>query len=180
MEADSLNCCVLGPDALPGTAEFEIFIKEVQREMTTKAGQKCTAVRRIIVPQALVEDVQIALGKRLASTIIGDPNVEGVRMGSLAGAAQLKEVTEKVLELAKTQEIVFGDLANFEVKGADKNKGAFMSPILFLNNSPFKNQDCHNIEALAQNWQAPSCLIKILRMPLNWPKWEKVLWFVLL
>ncbi len=147
MEADSLNCCVLGPDALPGTAEFEIFIKEVQREMTTKAGQKCTAVRRIIVPQALVEDVQIALGKRLASTIIGDPNVEGVRMGSLAGAAQLKEVTEKVLELAKTQEIVFGDLANFEVKGADKNKGAFMSPILFLNNSPFKNQDCHNIEA---------------------------------
>lgn len=147
MEADSLNCCVLGPDALPGTAEFEIFIKEVQREMTTKAGQKCTAVRRIIVPQALVEDVQIALGKRLASTIIGDPNVEGVRMGSLAGAAQLKEVTEKVLELAKTQEIVFGDLANFEVKGADKNKGAFMSPILFLNNAPFKNQDCHNIEA---------------------------------
>ena len=147
MEADSLNCCVLGPDALPGTAEFEIFIKEVQREMTTKAGQKCTAVRRIIVPQALVEDVQIALGKRLASTIIGDPNVEGVRMGSLAGAAQLKEVTEKVLELAKTQEIVFGDLNNFEVKGADKNKGSFMSPILFLNNSPFKNQDCHNIEA---------------------------------
>jgi oxepin-CoA hydrolase/3-oxo-5,6-dehydrosuberyl-CoA semialdehyde dehydrogenase len=147
MEADSLNCCVLGPDALPGTAEFEIFIKEVQREMTTKAGQKCTAVRRIIVPEALVEDVQIALGKRLASTIIGDPNVEGVRMGSLAGAAQLKEVTEKVLELAKTQEIVFGDLNNFEVKGADKNKGAFMSPILFLNNSPFKNQDCHNIEA---------------------------------
>ncbi len=147
MEADSLNCCVLGPDALPGSAEFEIFIKEVQREMTTKAGQKCTAVRRIIVPEALVEDVQIALGKRLASTIIGDPNVEGVRMGSLAGAAQLKEVTEKVLELAKTQEIVFGDLANFEVKGADKNKGAFMSPILFLNNSPFKNQDCHNIEA---------------------------------
>jgi oxepin-CoA hydrolase/3-oxo-5,6-dehydrosuberyl-CoA semialdehyde dehydrogenase len=147
MEADSLNCCVLGPDALPGTAEFEIFIKEVQREMTTKAGQKCTAVRRIIVPQALVEDVQIALGKRLASTIIGDPNVEGVRMGSLAGAAQLKEVTEKVLELAKTQEIVFGDLNNFEVKGADKNKGSFISPILFLNNSPFKNQDCHNIEA---------------------------------
>jgi oxepin-CoA hydrolase/3-oxo-5,6-dehydrosuberyl-CoA semialdehyde dehydrogenase len=147
MEADSLNCCVLGPDALPGTPEFELFIKEVQREMTTKAGQKCTAVRRIIVPKPLVEDVQIALGKRLATTIIGDPNVEGVRMGSLAGAAQVKEVTEKVMELAKTQEIVFGDLNNFDVKGADKNKGAFMSPILFLNNAPFKNQDCHNIEA---------------------------------
>ena len=147
MEADSLNCCVLGIDVKPGSAEFDIFIKEVQREMTTKAGQKCTAVRRIIVPANLVEDVQISLGKRLASTIIGDPNVEGVRMGSLAGAAQLKEVTEKVIELAKTQEIVFGDLKNFEVKGADKNKGAFISPILFLNNAPFKNQDCHNIEA---------------------------------
>ena len=147
MEADSLNCCLLGPDATPGTPEFEIFIKEVQREMTTKAGQKCTAVRRIIVPQNLLEDVQISLGRRLATTIIGDPNVEGVRMGALAGAAQLKEVTEKVLELAKTQEIVFGDLNNFEVKGADKLKGAFMSPILFLNNNPFKNQDCHNIEA---------------------------------
>ena len=147
MEADSLNCCLLGPDATPGTPEFEIFIKEVQREMTTKAGQKCTAVRRIIVPQNLLEDVQISLGRRLATTIIGDPNVEGVRMGALAGAAQLKEVIEKVLELAKTQEIVFGDLNNFEVKGADKLKGAFMSPILFLNNNPFKNQDCHNIEA---------------------------------
>ncbi|MFN7691036.1 MAG: phenylacetic acid degradation bifunctional protein PaaZ, partial [Bacteroidota bacterium] len=147
MEADSLNCCVLGPDAVPGTVEFDIFIKEVQREMTTKAGQKCTAVRRIIVPQSLVEDVQIALGKRLAGTVIGDPNVEGVRMGSLAGKSQLKEVTEKVLQLSKTQQIVFGDLQNFEVKGADKNLGAFISPILFLNESPFKNQDCHNIEA---------------------------------
>ncbi len=147
MEADSLNCCVLGPDAVPGTVEFDIFIKEVQREMTTKAGQKCTAVRRIIVPQSLLEDVQIALGKRLAGTVIGDPNVEGVRMGSLAGKSQLKEVTEKVLQLSKTQQIVFGDLQNFEVKGADKNLGAFISPILFLNESPFKNQDCHNIEA---------------------------------
>jgi oxepin-CoA hydrolase/3-oxo-5,6-dehydrosuberyl-CoA semialdehyde dehydrogenase len=147
MEADSLNCCVLGPDAVPGTVEFDIFIKEVQREMTTKAGQKCTAVRRIIVPQSLVEDVQIALGKRLAGTVIGDPNVEGVRMGSLAGKSQLKEVTEKVLQLSKTQQIVFGDLQNFEVIGADKNLGAFISPILFLNESPFKNQDCHNIEA---------------------------------
>lgn len=147
MEADSLNCCVLGPDAVPGTVEFDIFIKEVQREMTTKAGQKCTAVRRIIVPQSLLEDVQIAIGKRLAGTVIGDPNVEGVRMGSLAGKSQLKEVTEKVLQLSKTQQIVFGDLQNFEVKGADKNLGAFISPILFLNESPFKNQDCHNIEA---------------------------------
>lgn len=147
MEADSLNCCVLGIDAVPGTAEFDIFIKEVQREMTTKAGQKCTAIRRIIVPEKLVENVQIALGKRLATTTIGDPNVEGVRMGALAGKSQLKEVAEKVMQLAKTQEIVFGDMEKFEVTGADKNKGAFMSPILFLNKDPFKFQDCHNLEA---------------------------------
>ncbi len=147
MEADSLNCCVLGRDAVPGTAEFEIFIKEVQREITVKAGQKCTAVRRIIVPENLIEDVQIALGKRLAQTVIGDPQAEGVRMGSLAGKAQLKEVAEKVMLLSKTQEIVFGDMAKFEVTGADKNKGAFMPPILFLNKDPFKYQDVHNIEA---------------------------------
>lgn len=147
MEADSLNCCVLGQDAVPGTAEFDIFIKEVQREITVKAGQKCTAVRRIIVPENLVEDVQIALGKRLAQTVIGDPQVEGVRMGALAGKTQLKEVAEKVMQLAKTQEIVFGDMEKFEVMGADKNKGAFISPILFLNKEPFKYQDVHNIEA---------------------------------
>jgi len=147
MEADSLNCSVLGEDAVPGTAEFDIFIKEVQKEMTVKAGQKCTAVRRIIVPEKLVEDVQIALGQRLAKTIIGDPAVEGVRMGSLAGKEQKIEVTEKVKQLSKTQEVVFGSLEEFEVKGADKNKGAFISPILFLNNDPFNKTDCHNIEA---------------------------------
>ena len=147
MEADSLNCSVLGEDAIPGTAEFDIFIKEVQREMTVKAGQKCTAVRRIIVHEKLVEDVQIALGKRLAKTTIGDPAVEGVRMGSLAGKVQQEEVTEKVKQLAKSQEIVYGSLEEFEVIGADKNKGAFISPILFLNNDPFNKTDCHNIEA---------------------------------
>jgi len=147
LEADSLNCCVLGSDAVPGTPEFDIFIKEVHREMTTKAGQKCTAVRRIIVPEKLVEDVQIALGKRLSTTIVGDPNVEGVRMGALAGKGQVKEVKEKILQLKKSQEIVFGDIDNVEVKGADKNKGAFISPILFLNKNPFKNLDVHNVEA---------------------------------
>ncbi len=147
MEADSLNCCVLGEDVNPGDIDFDIFIKEVQREMTVKAGQKCTAIRRIIVPANKVEDVQIALGKRLAKTTIGDPSVEGVRMGSLAGLDQREEVKEKVLELAKTQEIVFGDLNNFDVVGADKEKGAFLSPILFLNEDPFTKTDCHNIEA---------------------------------
>ncbi|MGE3823919.1 MAG: aldehyde dehydrogenase family protein, partial [Bacteroidia bacterium] len=115
--------------------------------ITTKAGQKCTAVRRIIVPENRVEEVRLALGKRLASNIIGDPNVEGVRMGSLAGLAQLKEVKEKVEQLSKTQQIIIGDFEKFVVKGADKNKGAFMPPVIFLNENPFKNTDCHNIEA---------------------------------
>lgn len=147
MEADSLNCCVLGDDVNPGDIEFDIFIKEVQKEMTVKAGQKCTAIRRIIVPANKVEDVQIALGKRLAKTTIGDPSIEGVRMGSLAGLEQREEVKEKVLELSKSQEIVYGDLNHFDVVGAVKEKGAFLAPILFLNDDPFTKTDCHNIEA---------------------------------
>jgi oxepin-CoA hydrolase / 3-oxo-5,6-dehydrosuberyl-CoA semialdehyde dehydrogenase len=147
MEADSLNCCVLGSDVTPEMPEFDIFIKEIAREITTKAGQKCTAVRRIIVPEKMVEDVHIALGKRLSQNIIGDPNVEGVRMGSLAGQAQLLEVKEKVEILSKTQKIIIGDFEKFEVKGADKQKGAFMPPIIFLNEKPFTNTDCHSVEA---------------------------------
>ncbi len=146
MEADSLNCCVLGADVNPTMPEFDIFIKEVQREITVKAGQKCTAVRRIMVPEHLIEDVQIALGKRLASTTIGDPNVEGVRMGALASFTQLEEVKSKVLELSKSQEIIFGNLNKVETVGAETERGAFFSPILFLNKDPFKNTDCHNLE----------------------------------
>lgn len=147
LEADSLNCCVLGPDVKTDMPEFDIFIKEVVREVTTKAGQKCTAIRRIMVPANMVEDVQIALGKRLKGTTIGDPSVEGVRMGPLASISQRKEVREKVEQLAKSQEIVIGDLENFEVVGADKQKGAFLAPIIFYNSDPFKNTDVHNIEA---------------------------------
>ena len=147
MEADSLNSCILGPDVHPGMPEFDIFIKEVVREVTTKAGQKCTAIRRIIVPADRVEDVQIALGKRLATTTIGDPSVKEVRMGPLAGLAQRNEVREKVQLLARNQELVIGNMDNFEVVGADKEKGAFLPPLIFLNNDPFHNLDCHNIEA---------------------------------
>lgn len=147
LEADSLNCCVLGLDVTPSSPEFDIFIKEVQREITVKAGQKCTAVRRIFVPEKMVEDVQIALGKRLAQVTIGDPQKEGIRMGALAGKSQLKEVAEKVIQLSKTQEIIYGNMEKFDVSGADKNKGAFMPPILFLNKNPFKFQDVHNVEA---------------------------------
>ena len=86
MEADSLNSAILGPDAMPGTPEFDLFIKEVRKEMTVKCGQKCTAVRRIFVPDNLINEVQEALSAQLAKTTVGDPQVEGVRMGALVGA----------------------------------------------------------------------------------------------
>jgi oxepin-CoA hydrolase/3-oxo-5,6-dehydrosuberyl-CoA semialdehyde dehydrogenase len=147
MEADSLNAAVLGPDAVPGTVEFDLFIKEVRKEMTAKAGQKCTAIRRIIVPENLVEDVQIALGKALAQTTVGHPQAEGVRMGALAGLDQVKRVREQVQRLAQNTPIVYGDLDNVQVIGGDCKKGAFMSPIVLLNSEPFKFTDSHEIEA---------------------------------
>lgn len=147
LEADSLNACILGEDALPGTAEFDLFIKEIRKEMTVKAGQKCTAVRRILVPENLLEDVQTAIAAQLSKNVVGDPQQEGVRMGALAGLDQRSEVLEKVKQLASNQEIVYGDIEHFEVVGADKNKGAFMTPILMRNTKPFENTDVHNIEA---------------------------------
>ncbi|MCB0395895.1 MAG: phenylacetic acid degradation bifunctional protein PaaZ [Flavobacteriales bacterium] len=147
MEADSLNCSVLGDDVKPGDEEFDLFIKEVHREMTVKCGQKCTAIRRIIVPENLVEEVQIALGRRLEKTVIGDPQTEGVRMGALAGKTQLGEVKEKLKELLEGSRIVFGNPDQVEVQGADATKGAFMSPILLLNEDPFKNTQPHHVEA---------------------------------
>lgn len=146
MEADSLNCMVLGRDAVPGTAEFDLFVKEVHREMTVKAGQKCTAVRRILVPDNLMEDVQIALGKRLASTVVGDPQVEGVRMGALASKGQVEEVREKVRQLLNQQELIYGSLDAVELVGAEQDRGAFISPILMLNKKPFSHTDCHHVE----------------------------------
>jgi len=119
LEADSLNASVLGADAKPGTAEFDIFIKEVAKEMTVKGGQKCTAIRRIIVHESLIDDVQKALSERLAKTIIGDPLSEGVRMGALAGLEQRDDVIEKVNQLAGSQDIVYGSIDQFEVQGAD-------------------------------------------------------------
>lgn len=147
LEADSLNASILGEKAVPGTEEFDLFVKEVVREITVKSGQKCTAVRRIIVPENLIEEVQSAVASRLASVKIGDPAVEGVRMGSLASMSQVEAVKSSVLELQKSQPIVYGDLENFEVVGADKNKGAFFSPILFRNDDPFKQTAVHDIEA---------------------------------
>src|SRR5690606_10834013 len=147
LEADSLNAIVLGPDAVPGTDEYDLFIKEVSKEITLKCGQRCTGARRILVPKALIEDVQIALGRRLGSTVIGDPRVEGVRMGSLAGLDQREQVRKAITELLQGSQIVFGDVDNVEAKGADADKGAFMSPILLYNPDPWKNRVSHNVEA---------------------------------
>jgi oxepin-CoA hydrolase/3-oxo-5,6-dehydrosuberyl-CoA semialdehyde dehydrogenase len=147
LEADSLNATVLGKHAGPGTAEFDLFIKETTKEITVKAGQKCTAVRRIIVPEEWIDEVQKGISARLATTKIGDPSQEGVRMGALATRTQVDRVTESVNMLKQSQEIVYGDMENFEVFGADKNLGAFFSPILFRNNDPFNKTDCHDIEA---------------------------------
>lgn len=147
LEADSLNATILGKKAVPGTVEFDLFVKETVKEITIKAGQKCTAVRRIFVPEELIDDVQKAVAARLSSVVIGDPSTEGVRMGSLASQGQVQAVRESVEALAKSQQIVYGDLDRFDVVGADKNKGAFFSPILFRNDNPFVDTDVHNIEA---------------------------------
>lgn len=147
MEADSLNASVLGEDAKPGTPEFDLFIKEVRNEMTVKCGQKCTAIRRIIVPQNLVEDVQIALGKALDKVTIGDPRLKEVRMGSLVSKQQVQAVRDSVNDLAKEAQIVYGNLDTIETIGADAKKGAFISPILLRADHPFQNNIIHEREA---------------------------------
>lgn len=147
IEADSLNCSILGPDAKPGSPEFDLFIKEVAREMTVKTGQKCTAIRRSIVPDDCVTDVINALKKRLAAIIVGDPANSAVKMGPLVGRDQLSEVQQKIKELKAAGELVLGDLNSFEVVGADKDKGAFCPVTLLYCKDPLKRTEPHNIEA---------------------------------
>lgn len=147
MEADSLNACILGEDAVPGTEEFNLFIKEVRKEMTVKCGQKCTAIRRIIVPENLVEEVKTALSDQLAKTTIGDPRNEKVKMGALAGQTQRTEVRESVNTLLKESELVYGDLEKVELLDASPEKGAFLSPLLLFNDSPLEKVSTHEVEA---------------------------------
>ena len=147
MEADSLNYSMLGPDAVPGTPEFDLFVKEVVREMTVKAGQKCTAIRRTIVPESVLQDVMAAIGKRLDSTTVGDPAVDGVRMGPLAGRAQVSEVRKSVDAIARGAELVHGNLDDFAVVGADRQRGAFFPPLLFYSREPLTAQAPHDVEA---------------------------------
>jgi oxepin-CoA hydrolase/3-oxo-5,6-dehydrosuberyl-CoA semialdehyde dehydrogenase len=147
LEADSLNCIVLGEDVTPDKPEWEIFIKEVRKEMTAKAGQKCTAIRRIFVPENKMEDVWKAIGKSLSQTTIGNPENEKVRMGALAGQSQRDEVKGQVQKILASSQIIYGSLDSVEVIDADANKGAFISPLLLLNNRPFHSEEPHTVEA---------------------------------
>ena len=138
---------MLGPDATTDTPEFELFIKEVANEMTVKAGQKCTAIRRAFVPENMMDAAQEALSARLAKTTVGDPNAEGVRMGALVSLSQRADVREKVAELSQQAKIVFGDPDSLDPVGADNDTGAFISPILLRCDTPWKSPKIHSLEA---------------------------------
>ncbi|MFL5739660.1 MAG: phenylacetic acid degradation bifunctional protein PaaZ [Flavisolibacter sp.] len=146
MEADSLNAIVLGSDVQPGSPEWDLFLKEVRREMTVKAGQKCTAIRRIFVPQPLLEEVSKALGKSLAQTLIGNPQNDKVKMGALAGKNQREEVKQNINKLLASAQIIYGSLDSVELLDADEKKGAFLSPVLLRSENPFSNEVVHEIE----------------------------------
>jgi oxepin-CoA hydrolase/3-oxo-5,6-dehydrosuberyl-CoA semialdehyde dehydrogenase len=147
MEADSLNCIVLGEDVTPAKPEWDIFIKEVRKEMTLKAGQRCTGIRRIFVPENKMEEVWKAISSSLSQTTIGNPLNEKVRMGSLAGQTQRDEVKEQVQKLLASSQIIYGSLESVDVIDADANKGAFISPLLLMNEKPFASKEAHEVEA---------------------------------
>ncbi|MDE3176631.1 MAG: phenylacetic acid degradation bifunctional protein PaaZ [Pseudomonadota bacterium] len=147
MEADSLNACLLGPDAAPGTEEFDLFVKEVAREMTAKAGQKCTAIRRALVPRAHVGAAVEALRKRLAAVAVGDPRAEATRMGALASLAQREEVRARIAEISREAEIVAGDPTKVVLTSGDSERGAFLNPVLLYCDKPGSARAPHEVEA---------------------------------
>lgn len=146
-EADSLNCSILGPDVTPDSEEFELYIKEVAREMTTKAGQKCTAIRRAIVPAKHLDAVATRLRDRLSKVVVGDPSVEGVRMGALASHAQQADVGERVEQLLQSCDLLFGARDGFEPRGEGVANGAFFAPTLLLARDAHAEGGAHDIEA---------------------------------
>lgn len=146
-EADSLNCAILAPDVSPADEEFELFVKEVAREMTTKAGQKCTAIRRAIVPRQYVDEVASRLRARLAKVVVGDPALQDVRMGSLASHTQLADVSDRVATLLKSAELVFGARDGFSPQGEGTSEGAFFAPTLLLARDPLNDDMVHDVEA---------------------------------
>ncbi|MFE8643754.1 phenylacetic acid degradation bifunctional protein PaaZ [Sphingomonas sp. NCPPB 2930] len=146
-EADSLNCAILAPDVTPDDEEFDLFVKEVAREMTTKAGQKCTAIRRAIVPRRHLDAVVERLRARLAKVVVGDPSRDDVRMGALASHAQQADVAERVAALLQGAEQVFGAQDGFAPVGEGVAGGAFFAPTLLLSRTPLEHDAAHDIEA---------------------------------
>jgi len=146
-ETDSLNASILGPDARPGTVEFDLYIEEVGREMTAKAGQRCTAIRRAIVPEALAGDVTAALGRWLASVPVGDPRAPGVKMGPLASLAQRREVLARVAALAQEAALAAGSPEQCRPVGADRERGAFVPPLLLRCRDSGSARAVHEVEA---------------------------------
>ncbi|RBO52370.1 phenylacetic acid degradation bifunctional protein PaaZ [Rhodovulum sp. BSW8] len=147
MEADSLNASVLGADAVPGTPEFDLFLREVAREMTAKAGQKCTAIRRVLVPAGLEDAVIEGLAARFAKTPVGLPGDAEVRMGPLASLDQRAEVRARIAELAAEARIVCGDAEAVSVVSGDAGAGAFLNPVLLHCADPFAAKAVHDVEA---------------------------------
>jgi oxepin-CoA hydrolase / 3-oxo-5,6-dehydrosuberyl-CoA semialdehyde dehydrogenase len=146
-ETDSLNCSILAIDALPGSPEFDLFVAEVAREMTVKTGQKCTAIRRALVPAPLAGDVVAALQAALQKIVVGDPRSDGVQMGPLVGEEQRSQVLARVLELRKEADLVAGDPSKFKITGADPERGAFVPPLLLLCRDPQSAMAIHSVEA---------------------------------
>jgi oxepin-CoA hydrolase/3-oxo-5,6-dehydrosuberyl-CoA semialdehyde dehydrogenase len=146
-EADSLNCAILAPEITPDDEEFDLFVKEVAREMTTKAGQKCTAIRRAIVPAKHIDALTERLRERLAKVVVGDPAVEGVKMGALASHAQQADVAERVNALLQTSDVVYGAKNGFTPRGDGVNEGAFFAPTLLISRDPHAEGGAHDIEA---------------------------------
>jgi oxepin-CoA hydrolase/3-oxo-5,6-dehydrosuberyl-CoA semialdehyde dehydrogenase len=145
-EADSLNCSILGPDATPGTPDFDAYVNQLVTEMTVKAGQRCTAIRRALVPEPLLDAVAGAASARLAKVVIGNPADESVRMGALASLDQREEVRRSLKALLSAGTAVFGDPDHVEVTGADPHRGAFMSPVLIRADDAGRAEP-HEVEA---------------------------------
>jgi oxepin-CoA hydrolase/3-oxo-5,6-dehydrosuberyl-CoA semialdehyde dehydrogenase len=145
-EADSLNCSILGPDAAAGTPEFGLYVDQLITEMTVKAGQKCTAIRRALVPAARAGEVTDAVREALAGVVVGSPAEESVSMGALASRGQRAEVRRSVSELMGAGKLVFGDPDRVEVVAADAERGAFLSPLL-LRCDDAGRPEPHEVEA---------------------------------
>jgi oxepin-CoA hydrolase/3-oxo-5,6-dehydrosuberyl-CoA semialdehyde dehydrogenase len=146
VEADSLNAAVLGPDVEPGSPAFDLFVKDVCREITQKAGQKCTAARRVLLPPATEAAAVAAISARLAKTITGDPALESVRMGPLATAEQLRDTLDGIAELLATCELVHGSGRRIDGVGAPEGRGFFVGPTLLRCAAPLERGPVHHRE----------------------------------